>query len=78
MAGEHTRDWITFGISVLAMALTVGITCGAINNRVSTLEEVVKSYSADHDILIRISEKIDTMQKDIKEIKTDMKKHLEK
>jgi len=78
MSIDHTRDWITFIISIVTTVLAVGICFGALNNKVTTLEEAVKTYSIDHDVLIRISEKIDIVQRDVKEIKLDMKKHLEK
>ena len=78
MTTEHTRDWITFAISMVTTVLAVGICFGAMNNKITKLEEEVKAYSADHDVLIRISEKLDIVQRDVKEIKMDVKSHLQK
>ena len=78
MTTEHTRDWITFAISMVTTVLAVGICFGAMNNKIIKLEEEVKAYSADHDVLIRISEKLDIVQRDVKEIKMDVKSHLQK
>jgi len=58
------------------MLLTIGIAYGVIQSRITALESVAIETKSDHDILIRISTNLETVQSDIKEIKRDLKIHL--
>lgn len=69
---------VNFTISLITAGILVGIAWGANASRICALEDNVKAYQSDHDVLIAISTKLDIVQRDIKEIKLDLKTHLQK
>ena len=71
-------SWINFLVGLATTFVAVGVSYGICISKISALEEVALRVQSDHDVLVRISEKIDVIQRDVKEIKSDVKKHLER
>ena len=83
MAGDVKMDkwWVQTLITVGIILVSMSIAWATYSTRLATLEENVASRvvqgQSDHDLLIMLNTKMDSMGKDLGEVKRDVKKHLE-
>jgi hypothetical protein len=66
---EPTRFiiWLAIGL------LTIGVCYARITDRVGVLEGRIESIKSDHDLLITIGQKVNSIESDVRELKNDMK-----
>jgi hypothetical protein len=65
--------YIELIISIATMLITVGICWGIVQERLKNIEGQQSRYGEDHDTIIRIATTLERTQKDIAEIKLDVK-----
>lgn len=68
-----TQSTWQFIIYIAILVLSVGITYGALNVKVSILEDSAVISSKDHDLITSIQTKLDFILDDLREIKLDLK-----
>jgi hypothetical protein len=78
MKKEFNISLIQFIISLIVIAVSIATAYGANLNRINNLEYRMDNVKSDHDLLICLSAKMDILLIDVKDLKTDLKKHLEK
>ena len=62
-----------FIIYIALLILSVGVTYGALSIRVGNLEDCAVTSKKDHDIVLVIGSKLESIIEDLKEIKSDLK-----
>ena len=72
----NKEGWIALGIQVIVMALTVGACYATAIGKIQTLENRINARALDHDILIRLDQKVDVLMEEVKIIRIDLKEHL--
>ena len=63
---------------IALILLSAGCSYGILSTRLSQVEANVSSYRTDHELLIRIDAKMDSVGCDLQELKTAIKQHLQK
>jgi len=63
-------------IALGTIILACGITYASLVQRVSAIESKVPSMEKDHDLLVTINANIDTMKRDVSELKVNMTEHV--
>lgn len=81
-----STKWVNIGqflIYIAVLLLSAGIAYASLQNRISTAEERLNELKSDHDVIIKISQNVDEMQRmihelkiDVKELKGDVSKHI--
>ena len=72
----NKEGWIALGIQVVVMALTAGVCYATAIGRIQALENRINAKALDHDILIRLDQKVDALMEEVKTIRVDLKEHL--
>lgn len=68
-----SANWLSLLIQMAIILISVGICYGAITMRITAIEKDVAQSQPDHDILIALNSKVDSLAISIKEIKSDIK-----
>lgn len=80
--GEHTiQTFATLTHLVLALGTVVlacGIAYASLVQRVSAVESRIPAAERDHDLLVTISANIDSMKRDVNDLKNKIDEHTEK
>jgi hypothetical protein len=77
MKKEFNISLIQFIISLIVIAVSIATAYGANLNRINNLEYRMDNVKSDHDLLICLSTKMDVLLVDVKDVKADLKKHIE-
>ena len=77
MKKEFNISLIQFIISLIVIAVSIATAYGANLNRINNLEYRMDNVKSDHDLLICLSTKMDVLLIDVKDVKSDLKKHIE-
>jgi len=77
MKKEFNISLIQFIISIIVIAVSIATAYGANLNRINNLEYRMDNVKSDHDLLICLSTKMDVLLVDVKDVKADLKKHIE-
>jgi len=64
---------VQFAIYLAILLLGCGIAYANLTSRISAVEKDYGAYRSDHDLLVQIATKMETVESDIKEIKIDLK-----
>ena len=64
---------IRFSIYIVILILGLGSAYGAINNRLTNLEDCTQAYKSDHNLIIMLNVKMDNFSEILKEVKADVK-----
>ena len=65
--------WVQFAIYLSLLLISVGVTYGAIQSRLSTVETRIDELKTDHDLIVAMSQKVNSMEQTLAEIKTDLR-----
>lgn len=68
-----SQNMINFVLSLITTGIIVGAAYGAVSSRINALEYSAIISSKDHEVVLVINTKLDTIIDDIKEIKIDLK-----
>jgi hypothetical protein len=68
-----TKDMTNFVIGIATTFVAVGISYGVCISKISQLEQQASQIRLDHDSVISLVTKFDTVLEDLKEIKIDLK-----
>lgn len=77
MKKEFNISLLQFIISLIIITVTIATAYGANLNRINNLEYRLDNVKSDHDLLICLSTKMDVLLIDVKDVKSDLKKHIE-
>lgn len=67
--GKTIWAWISIGAFFAGMIANGAVQYRKVDNNVNQIKHMKEKQEKDHDILIRIEEKIDAMKEDIQELK---------
>jgi hypothetical protein len=62
-----------FSVYIALLVLSVGVTYGALTIRIGNLEDCSAISKKDHDIVLVIGSRLESIIEDLKEIKSDLK-----
>lgn len=68
-----SQNMINFVLSLITSGILVGMAYGAISARINALEDCAIVGKADHESVLVIGTKLDTIIEDIRELKQDIK-----
>ena len=57
---------------IITALVSIGVSYGAMRAEVHNLKQKVDKYDADHDLIIRVDTKVDSISETLQELKTMM------
>jgi len=69
----NKEGWIALGIQVVVMALTVGVCYATAITRIEVIENRLNARNSDHDILLKLDQKVDILTAEVMLLRIDFK-----
>lgn len=61
-----------YASEIVTALISIGVSYGAMRAEIHNLKQKVDKYDADHDLIIRVDTKVDSISETLQELKTIM------